>query len=48
VWGKTAGKRRLAVVFTIRDDKVRIISARDMSAKERRAYEESIKIYSQV
>lgn len=36
--GQTANARRLFVVFTIRDRKIRIISARDMSRKERDAY----------
>ncbi|MBI3577758.1 BrnT family toxin [Candidatus Gottesmanbacteria bacterium] len=43
IWGTTDGSRRLSVIVTIRNDIVRIISARDMNAKERRAYEEKIK-----
>ncbi|MBI3012168.1 MAG: BrnT family toxin [Elusimicrobia bacterium] len=39
VWGATTRKRTLAVFFTIRKDKIRIISARDMHRKERREYE---------
>lgn len=38
--GITNKKRRLYVSFTIRDNKIRIISARDQSRKERRLYEE--------
>ena len=38
--GKTNGGRLLFVVFTIRGDKIRVISARDMNKKERRIYEE--------
>ena len=38
--GITNKKRRLYVSFTIRDKKIRIISARDQSRKERRLYEE--------
>jgi hypothetical protein len=38
--GKTQKGRKLFVVFTLRNDKVRIISARDMSRKERIIYEE--------
>lgn len=38
--GKTNAGRCLAVVFTIRGTLVRIISARDMSRRERRIYEE--------
>ncbi len=37
--GQTDAGRRLFVVFTIRDDLVRVISARDMSRRERRIYE---------
>ena len=36
--GITAAGRRLTAAFTIRGNRVRIISARDMSRKERRAY----------
>ena len=41
VLGTTADGRRLFVSFTIRDKKIRPISARDMSRKERKAYGES-------
>ena len=37
--GKTDAGRFLFVVFTFRGQCIRIISARDMSRKERRAYE---------
>lgn len=37
--GETDQKRLLFISFTIRDDKVRVISARDMSKKERVNYE---------
>lgn len=46
VWGITNRRRRLTVFFTVRKNKVRIISARDMHKKERRKYEEKIKIDS--
>ncbi|HID82801.1 MAG TPA: BrnT family toxin [Chromatiales bacterium] len=36
--GKTDGERKLFVVFTVRDNLIRIISARDMSKKEREVY----------
>ncbi|MBI2049549.1 BrnT family toxin [Candidatus Roizmanbacteria bacterium] len=39
--GVTDKKRMLYVVFTIRDQKIRIISARDVSKKERRFYEKT-------
>lgn len=37
--GKADTGRQLFVVFTIREDRIRVISARDMSRKERRSYE---------
>ena len=44
IWGVTSGHRKLAVIFTIRKDKIRIISGRDMHKRERREYEEKAKI----
>ena len=38
--GKTYGSRLLAVVFTLRPNRVRVISARPMSKSERELYEE--------
>ena len=38
--GKTYGSRLLAVVFTIRSRRIRVISARPMSTKERTLYEQ--------
>ncbi len=38
--GATDAGRRLFIVFTIREQRVRVISARDMSRQERRIYEE--------
>ena len=40
VLGLTDDKRLLFVSFTIRRDRIRVISARDMSKKERKIYEE--------
>ena len=37
--GKTNIERKLFIVFTIRNQKIRIISARDMNQKERNIYE---------
>jgi len=37
--GRTDAQRLLMVVFTVRDNKIRVISARDMSRKERKEYE---------
>lgn len=36
--GQTKGKRLLYIAFTIRDEKVRIISARDINKKEVKFY----------
>ncbi len=36
--GRTDLNRQLFVVFTVRTNKIRIISARDMSRKERKVY----------
>ncbi|MBL1275822.1 MAG: BrnT family toxin [Ectothiorhodospiraceae bacterium] len=38
--GRADSDRRLFVVFTVRDNLIRVISARDMSRRERRVYEE--------
>ena len=40
VLGKTDADRRLFIVCTIRQKKIRVISARDMSRKERKVYHE--------
>ena len=39
--GQTEAGRLLVVVFTLRRDLIRVISARDMSRKERKAYSSS-------
>ena len=39
--GSSDGGRLLFVVFTIRDDLIRVISARPMSRRERRAYQDA-------
>ncbi len=41
VLGKTKKNRLLFVVFTTRNNKIRIISARDTNQKEKRLYEKS-------
>ena len=43
VLGKTSLDRKLFAVFTIKNNKIRIISARDMGRKERKIYEETKK-----
>lgn len=40
LFGQSDKGRKLSIVFTIRNDKLRIITARDMSKRERRDYEE--------
>lgn len=42
-YGITDKDRALFVVFTIRKEKIRVISARDMSRKERKTYYEKVK-----
>jgi hypothetical protein len=41
VLGQTNNKRRLFVSFTVRNGKIRVISARPMSGKERKIYAKS-------
>lgn len=41
--GQTKQNRLLYIIFTIRKDKIRIISARDINKKERDLYEEKNK-----
>jgi len=41
--GKTTGKKNLFIVFTIRNKKIRIISARKANRKERKQYEKTTK-----
>jgi uncharacterized DUF497 family protein len=41
--GKTFDERFLSITFTIRHNRIRPISARDMSRKERKTYEENAK-----
>lgn len=38
-YGINNSDRKLTLIFTIREQKIRIISARDQSKKERRVYE---------
>ena len=41
--GETSFNRTLLIIFTLRGNKVRVISARDMGKKERSLYEEKTK-----
>ena len=41
--GRTDADRRLSIAFTIRNKLIRVISARDMTKREERAYAEKIK-----
>jgi len=41
VLGKTNVGRQLFIAFTVRPNKIRVISARDMSRKERKKYAET-------
>ena len=46
ILGITNAGRKLSIIYTIRNNKIRIISARDMDKKERREYEEKIQNYT--
>lgn len=46
VLGRTDANRLLFIVFTIRKNLIRVISARDMNKKERKVYYEQIKKHS--
>ena len=46
--GRTDANRLLFIVFTIRKDRIRVISARDMNRKERRIYDEKIKTNTKI
>lgn len=39
-YGVTNQNRKLTIVFTLRKEKIRVISARDQNKKERRIYDE--------
>ena len=39
--GVTDRKRKLAIIFTLRNNKIRVISARDQSKKDRDIYEKN-------
>lgn len=41
ILGRTNNKRLLFIAFTVRETKIRVISARPMSRKERRIYEQA-------
>ncbi|MFH1957936.1 MAG: BrnT family toxin [bacterium] len=47
-FGITDRKRKLTIVFTIRNEKIRVVSARDMSKKERRIYEKELEKIAEV
>lgn len=44
-FGETNEKRLLILVFTKRDKKIRVISARDQNGKENKFYRDNIKSY---
>lgn len=43
ILGKTDSGRRLHVIFTVRENKIRVISARDQNKEERKYYESKSK-----
>ena len=46
--GRTSANRWLSVAFTIRNHRIRVISAREMNDKEERKYAERVKAHSQL
>lgn len=48
VIGRIKSRRTLLVIYTMREEKIRVISARDASRKERKLYEEKNKKTSKV
>lgn len=44
--GRTDADRWLFIAFTVRDNLIRVVSARDMNQREARKYAESVKRYS--
>ena len=46
--GRTDSNRFLFISFTLREKLIRVISARDMTQKERKKYEEAIKRYTKL
>jgi uncharacterized DUF497 family protein len=48
IWGITKKERKLTIVYTVRNNNIRVISARDLNRKERREYEQKIKTDSNI
>lgn len=46
--GRTESDRRIFIVFTIRKNLIRVISARDMNKKEKRKYNEEVKKHTEI
>ncbi len=46
--GQTDRKRFLFVAFTVRNNLIRVISARDMNLREEKKYEQQIKRYTNI
>ena len=44
--GRTENNRWLFIAFTVRENLIRVVSARDMTGREQRKYAEKIKRYS--
>jgi uncharacterized DUF497 family protein len=44
--GRTESNRRLFIAFTVRENLIRVVSARDMTKSEQRKYAEKIKRYT--
>ena len=48
IWGTTKSGRRLTIIYTVRNNIVRVISARDLNKKERREYEYKTKTVTNI
>ena len=48
IYGRTNAGKLLFVVYTVREEKIRVISARDMNKRERNAYNEKVKNNSEI
>jgi uncharacterized DUF497 family protein len=48
ILGRTESDRKLFIVFTVRKNLIRVISARDMTKKERKIYNEEVKKHTEI
>jgi len=48
IWGSTKKGRKLTIIYTLRNNNIRVISVRDLNRKERREYEQKVKTDSNI